>query len=73
MNIMLRGTAMSHETIGTNLRRLRTARGVTQEDLAEAAGITRVAYRNVETGASLPRAETLRLWRGLWKLGSRIW
>jgi Zn-dependent peptidase ImmA (M78 family)/DNA-binding XRE family transcriptional regulator len=51
---------MSHETIGTNLRRLRTARGVTQEDLAEAAGITRVAYRNVETGASLPRTETLQ-------------
>jgi Zn-dependent peptidase ImmA (M78 family)/DNA-binding XRE family transcriptional regulator len=51
---------MSHETIGANLRRLRSARGATQEDLAEAAGITRVAYRNLETGASLPRTETLQ-------------
>jgi Zn-dependent peptidase ImmA (M78 family)/DNA-binding XRE family transcriptional regulator len=51
---------MSHATIGANLRRLRTARRVTQENLAEAAGITRVAYRNLETGISLPRAETLQ-------------
>ena len=51
---------MSQETISANLRRLRKARGVTQEDLAEAAGITRVAYRNLETGISQPRPETLQ-------------
>jgi Zn-dependent peptidase ImmA (M78 family)/DNA-binding XRE family transcriptional regulator len=51
---------MSHETIGANLRRQRIARNVTQEALAEAVGITRVAYRNLETGVSQPRPETLR-------------
>jgi Zn-dependent peptidase ImmA (M78 family)/DNA-binding XRE family transcriptional regulator len=46
-------------TIGANLRRLRAAQGLTQADVAVAAGITRLAYRNLETGLSLPRAETL--------------
>jgi len=36
------------------------AREVTQEALAETAGITRVAYRNLETGVSQPRPETLQ-------------
>lgn len=46
--------------IGTNLRRLRAARNLTQADIATAAGITRLAYRNLETGLSLPRTETLQ-------------
>src|SRR5690349_19318780 len=50
---------MSDEIIGTNLRRHRMALGMTQEALAEAAGITRVAYRNLESGDSVPRVETL--------------
>jgi Zn-dependent peptidase ImmA (M78 family)/DNA-binding XRE family transcriptional regulator len=33
---------------------------MTQADVAAAAGITRLAYRNLETGLSLPRAETLQ-------------
>jgi Zn-dependent peptidase ImmA (M78 family)/DNA-binding XRE family transcriptional regulator len=50
---------MSYEPIGVNLRRFRGALGMTQEQVAEAAGISRVAYRNLETGASAPRVETL--------------
>ncbi len=46
--------------IGSNLRRVRVAQGLTQAEVATAAGITRLAYRNLETGASLPRAETLQ-------------
>jgi Zn-dependent peptidase ImmA (M78 family)/DNA-binding XRE family transcriptional regulator len=50
---------MTGSAIGTNLRRLRGAQGLTQAEVAAAAGITRLAYRNLESGASLPRAETL--------------
>ncbi|MDD3643827.1 MAG: XRE family transcriptional regulator [Candidatus Krumholzibacteria bacterium] len=45
--------------IGINLRRLRKMRRMTQGRLAELAGISRVAYRNLETGASEPRRATL--------------
>jgi len=46
--------ALSH-----NLRRLRDEHGLSQAELAERAGISRVAYRSIETGASAPRASTL--------------
>jgi Zn-dependent peptidase ImmA (M78 family)/DNA-binding XRE family transcriptional regulator len=51
---------MAGSAIGSNLRRLRAAQGLTQAEVASAAGITRLAYRNLETGLSSPRAETLQ-------------
>lgn len=42
-----------------NLRRYRAAAGMTQEQVAEAAGLSRAAYRNLEGGKSEPRAATL--------------
>lgn len=45
--------------IGANLQRLRGLRGLTQEAAAEAAGLSRAAYRNLEAGLSEPRASTL--------------
>lgn len=45
--------------IAENLRRTRLGRGLTQAAVAEAAGITREGYRNLETGASEPRPRTL--------------
>ncbi|MBN1424118.1 ImmA/IrrE family metallo-endopeptidase [Candidatus Fermentibacteria bacterium] len=42
-----------------NLRRFRKVRQLTQQALADAAGISRVAYRNIETGASEAKASTL--------------
>jgi len=51
---------MGYEVIGTNLRRLRNASGRTQQELAEAAGLSRVGYRNIETGKSVPKVETLQ-------------
>lgn len=45
--------------IGANLQRLRGMRGLTQEAAAEAAGLSRAAYRNLEAGQSEPRASTL--------------
>jgi Zn-dependent peptidase ImmA (M78 family)/DNA-binding XRE family transcriptional regulator len=42
-----------------NLRRARVSRGLTQADLASKAGLSRVAYRNIETGAAQPRVDSL--------------
>ncbi len=44
---------------GANLLRLRTGKGLSQASLAERASISRVGYRNIETGASIPKADTL--------------
>ncbi|NJD27652.1 MAG: ImmA/IrrE family metallo-endopeptidase [Chloroflexi bacterium] len=45
--------------IGANLQRMRGMRGLTQEAAAEAAGLSRAAYRNLEAGLSEPRASPL--------------
>ena len=45
--------------LATNLRRLRDEKGLSQGELAERAGISRVAYRNIETGTAEPRTATL--------------
>ncbi len=42
-----------------NLRRLRAARGLSQDSLAEAAGLSRAGYRNLEAGETEPRAATV--------------
>ncbi len=46
--------------IAANLRRLRTGAGMTQEALADAVGLSRSGYRNIELGKSEPKEETLR-------------
>ena len=46
-------------TLAANLRRLRGRRGMTQEEAAAAAGLSRAAYRNLEAGRSEPRSSTL--------------
>ncbi len=52
--------------LADNLRRFRAAAGMTQEQAAEAAGLSRAAYRNLEGGKSEPRTSTLaRLARAL--------
>jgi len=45
--------------IGVNLRRFRKLNNYSQQQLAEKAGISRVAYRNIETGDSEPRPSNL--------------
>ncbi|MDP8236751.1 MAG: helix-turn-helix transcriptional regulator, partial [Candidatus Erginobacter occultus] len=45
--------------IGVNLRRFRKLKNYSQQQLAEKAGISRVAYRNIETGDSEPRPSNL--------------
>lgn len=46
-------------SVGTHIKRLRTARHLTQEDLAEKLFVTRQAVSAWETGKALPDVETL--------------
>ncbi len=46
--------------LSVNLMRLRKLNGLTQHAVAEAAGISRVAYRNLEKGVAEPRDGTLQ-------------
>jgi Zn-dependent peptidase ImmA (M78 family)/DNA-binding XRE family transcriptional regulator len=50
---------MKNEHLMANLRRTRIARGFSQAELATQAGLSRVAYRNIETGTAQPRMDTL--------------
>jgi Zn-dependent peptidase ImmA (M78 family)/DNA-binding XRE family transcriptional regulator len=51
---------MFADILAANLKRIRNAKGLTQDDLAQKAGISRAAYRNIESGSSVPRANTLQ-------------
>lgn len=51
---------MSDHTIAANLLRLRKNKSLTQEQLADAAGLSRAAYRNLEKGRAAPRTDTLK-------------
>src|SRR3972149_6830939 len=46
--------------ISLNLRRLRNAKAISQEELAERAALSRSAYRKIEGGQAQPRVNTLR-------------
>ena len=50
---------MAGEHIARNVARLRLDRGLTQENLAERAGISRIALGRIERGAVVPRARSL--------------
>ena len=43
-----------------NLKRIREAKGLTQSQMADLAGISRIAYRNIENGTSSPKVSTLQ-------------
>jgi predicted ATPase/class 3 adenylate cyclase len=55
-------TAEENATFGALLRRLRTSSGLTQEELAERAGLSRRGINDLERGARLlPRRDTVQL------------
>jgi len=51
---------MDLKIIGANLRRIREAKSLTQSEVADRAGISRTAYRNIENGSSTPKVSTLQ-------------
>jgi Zn-dependent peptidase ImmA (M78 family)/transcriptional regulator with XRE-family HTH domain len=51
---------MEQKNIGGNLKRIREAKGLTQSQMADLAGISRIAYRNIENGTSSPKVSTLQ-------------
>jgi Zn-dependent peptidase ImmA (M78 family)/DNA-binding XRE family transcriptional regulator len=52
-------TAQPATPLASNLVRLRNARGLSQAEVADKSGISRQAYRALETGQSAPRGRTL--------------
>jgi len=51
---------MDSKIVGANLRRIRKSKGFSQSKVADDAGISRVAYRNIEVGKSTPKVSTLQ-------------
>ena len=47
------------QAFATNLRRLRHAKGISQEDLAHRAGVNRTYMSKLEKGASYPGLEII--------------
>src|SRR4051794_7616528 len=50
---------MDPSPLGANLRRLRSARNLSQTQLAESSGLSREGYRRIEEGTVEPRADSL--------------
>lgn len=50
---------IDYKTIGAQIRRLRLKRGMTQEQLAEAAGVGVTHISHIETGNSIPSLQVL--------------
>lgn len=50
---------MNNDVIAANLKRIRRAKGISQDRVAEAAGLSRSAYRNIESGKAQPRVRNL--------------
>lgn len=54
-----RSGAMNSDVIAANLKRLRGSKGLTQDVVADKAGLSRSAYRNIECGKVQPRVGNL--------------
>jgi Zn-dependent peptidase ImmA (M78 family)/transcriptional regulator with XRE-family HTH domain len=50
---------MGDDVVAANLKRIRGAKGVSQAWVADAAGLSRSAYRNIENGRVTPRVRNL--------------
>lgn len=51
---------MSVDYVSSNIRRIRLSRGLSQTQVAESSGLSRVAYGNIEKGNSNPKVSTLQ-------------
>lgn len=52
---------MNSNSVGKNIKKLRSEKGITQEQLAERLHVTRQAVSNWETGKTQPDIETLSM------------
>lgn len=59
---------MDLTTLSANLRQIRTARKLSQGDLAEQAGLSREGYRRIEEGVVEPRVDSLMRVAGVLKV-----
>jgi len=50
---------MDLSILSANLRRIRAMKGLTQVEVADAADLSRVGYRNIEAGEAAPRVDSL--------------
>src|SRR3954469_11380232 len=57
-----------HDNLGTRIADLRAKLGWTQQELADRAGISRVALSHLEAGMSQPGARPVALLAGIFKL-----
>jgi len=57
---------MSSNPLSFNTARIRKIKGFTQEEVAAKAGLSRVAYRNIETGLAQPVFRLFRILQMLW-------
>jgi Zn-dependent peptidase ImmA (M78 family)/transcriptional regulator with XRE-family HTH domain len=48
------------DVLPVNLRRYRSAQGLSQQAVAEKAGLSRVGYRDIESGKATPRLDSLQ-------------
>ena len=51
---------MQANKVSANLKRIRKVKGMTMQEAANAAGISRMAYHNIEKGISIPRVSNLQ-------------
>jgi transcriptional regulator with XRE-family HTH domain len=51
---------MSSEILAQNVRRLRVVRGISQQGLADASGISLYAIKNIELAKGISRVNTIR-------------
>jgi putative transcriptional regulator len=57
---------MEHEAVGNNLKEHRARQGLTQAQLAELTGVSRISIVSIENGRFIPTIETaLRIGRAL--------
>lgn len=60
--VFMKGSDLMHidkKTVGKNLKLLRTARGISQEELAGSIRIARSTYASYEAGVKIPDLQTL--------------
>ncbi len=62
---------MNNDVVAANLRRIRAAKGFSQDRVAEVAGLSRGAYRHIECGKAQPRVRNLEAIAGALQVSVR--